>query len=78
MLICKRHKDTGEEEFLTVAQFLSDIKATFDATTKHKQLEALTALVDGRFYQDLQIAYYIPKVISKFAREKLERDKRGG
>lgn len=79
MLICKMHKgSTGEEEFLTVEQFLDDIKATFGATTKHRQLVALSALVDGRFYQDMEIAYYIPEAISEFAREKLERDRQGG
>ena len=78
MLICKRRKDTGEEEFLTVDQFLSDIKASFGDTTKHQQLESLANLVDGRFCQNLQIAYYIPEAISKFAKEKLEKDRRSG
>ena len=73
MFIHKRNKGTGDEILLTVDQFLIDIAEVFGDTTKHRKLESLAALVDGRFCQNLSVAYYIPEAISKFAREKLAK-----
>jgi len=71
MFIYKRDKKTGKDTVFTVDAFLSDIIVVFGDNTKHKQLTALAALVDGRFCQNLRVAYYIPEAISSFAREKL-------
>lgn len=72
MKIHKRDKETGKEMLLTVDQFLADIKALGD-TTKHRQLMALATLVEGYFYQDLKVAYYILAAITKSARDELAR-----
>ena len=74
MFIHKRDKKTGRDTPLTVDQFLADIKALGD-TTKHRQLIALATLVEGYFYQDLKVAYYIPAAITKSARDELARTK---
>ena len=76
MFIYKRDKETGKDTVLTVDAFLNDIIVVFGDNTKHKQLVSLTALVDGRFCQNLKVAYYIPEAISSFAREKLADEKK--
>ena len=77
MFIHKRDKKTGRDTLLTVDQFLADITKVFDDTTKHRKLAALAALVEGRFYQNLEISYYILEAVSKYAREQLAKTKVG-